>query len=201
MRTLSLMGGLAALLCTLSAAAQDAAPTGIRGTIERLDGHTLVVDARDGRQVSIALPPNVVVAAVVKRSLADIKAGDYVASTSIRGTDGRLHALEVHIFPEAMRGAGEGQRPWDLAPASLMTNATVAGIAATPQGQALKVTYKGGEAEVIVGPDVPVVGLVPGDVGLLAPGRTVFALAAKKPDGTLAAARVTVEKDGVKPPM
>jgi hypothetical protein len=101
-------------------------PTRICGTIEKLDGQTLQVKSRDGQSLVIALAPNVTIAAVVKRGLADIKAGDYVASTSVKGTDGKLHAIEVHIFPEAMRGTAEGEFPWDLVPDSLMTNATVA---------------------------------------------------------------------------
>lgn len=99
-----------------------------------------------------------------------------------------------------MRGVGEGQRPTDLAPNSLMTNATVSGVAAAPQGHMLKVSYKGGEAEVIVGPETPIVTYVPGDASLK-PGAAIFCVAQKKPDGTLTATRVTAEKDGVKPPM
>lgn len=100
-----------------------------------------------------------------------------------------------------MRGVGEGQRPTDLASDSLMTNATVSGISAAPQGQVLKVTYKGGEAEVIIAPETPIVIYVPGDTTLLKPGATIFWVAQKKADGSLSAARVTTEKDGVKPPM
>ena len=102
--------------------------------------------------------PDFAVSGVVKRSLSDIKAGDYIASTSVRERDGKLRALEVHYLPP---GAGEGQFAWDLAPDSLMTNATVAGVATAPQGQVLRVTYKGQEAEITVPPDVPVVAFVP----------------------------------------
>jgi hypothetical protein len=151
--------------------------------------------------VTIGLAPNFTVLGVAKRSLSDIKAGDYVASTSAKGADGKLHAIEIHIFPEEMRGVGEGQRPWDLVPDSLMTNATVSGLTAAPQGQVLKVAYKGGEAEVIVAPDTPIVTYVSGDAGLLKPGAAVFVIAQQKADGSLTAARVTAEKDGVKPPM
>jgi hypothetical protein len=181
--------------------ASDGTRTRIRGTVEKFDDHTLTVKSRDGQQMMIALAPDFTVQGVARRSLADIKAGDYVASTSVKGADGKLQAVEIHIFPEAMRGVAEGQQPWDLVPDSLMTNATVSGITAAPQGQVLKVTYKGGEAEVIVGPDTPIVTYVPGDPGLLKPGAAIFCIAQKKPDGTLTAARVTAEKDGVKPPM
>jgi hypothetical protein len=194
------------MLLAVPAAAQappasEGTQTRIRGTIEKFDGETLTVQSREGPQVTIGLAPNFTVVGVARRSLGDIKAGDYVASTSVKGTDGNLHALEVHIFPEAMRGTGEGQRPHDLVPNSLMTNATVSGVTAAPQGQMLKVTYKGGEAEVIVGPDTPIVTYVPGDASLLKPGAAIFCVAQKKADGSLTAARITAEKDGVKPPM
>jgi len=151
--------------------------------------------------VTITLAPNVAVAYLVKKSLSDIKAGDFVASTSMKGTDGKNHSIELRIFPEALRGAGEGQYAWDLAPESLMTNATVSGVTGAPQGQTLKVTYKGGESELVVGSETPIFGYGTGDMSLLKLGAAVFIVAQKQADGTLTAARVTAEKDGVKPPM
>jgi hypothetical protein len=205
MRQISAFAGALVALLAVSALAQNAPPDGtptrIRGTVEKLEGQTLQVKSRDGQSLVITLAPNVTIAAVVNRGLADIKAGDYVASTSVKGTDGKLHAIEVHIFPEAMRGTAEGQFPWDLVPDSLMTNATVAGITAAPQGQILKVTYKGSESEIMVSPDIPIVTYVPGDASLLKTGAAIFSIALKKADGSLTAGRVTAEKDGVKPPM
>lgn len=207
MRKFSPLIFVIALSLAVPAAAQapQGAPEGtrtrIRGTVEKLDGQNLMLKSRDGQQMTIVLAQDFTVQGVAKRTLADIKAGDYVASTSVKGADGKLHAVEIHIFPEAMRGVAEGQQPWDLVPDSIMTNATVSGITAAPQGQVLKVTFKGGEAEVIVGPDTPIVTYVPGDASLLKPGAAIFCIALKKPDGTLTAPRVTAEKDGVKPPM
>ena len=196
-------GALVALLVSPAAAqnAPDGTPTRIRGTVEKLDGQTLTVKSREGPQLTIALAPNFTVSAVVRKSLADIKTGDYVGAASLKGSDGKLHALEVLIFPEALRGTGEGERPWDLVPDSLMTNATVAGVASAAQGQVLKVAYKGGESEIIVPSGIPIVTFVPGDSSLLKRGAAIFTGALKKPDGSLAATRVTAEKDGVKPPM
>jgi hypothetical protein len=200
---LLLAGALIALLAVPGAAQQapEGTPTRIRGTVEKLDGQALTVKSREGQQLTIALAPNFTVSAIVKKSLADIKAGDFVGAASTKGTDGKLHALEVLIFPEALRGTAEGERPWDLVPDSLMTNATVAGIASAAQGQVLKVAYKGGESEIIVASDTPVVTFAPGDASLLKPGAAIFIGALKKPDGSLSAARVNAEKDGVKPPM
>jgi len=178
-----------------------AAPTRVRGTVEKLDGQTLAIKTREGPVTTIALAPNFTVNGVVKKELSDIKEGDYVGVASLKGTDGKLHALEVLIFPEAMRGTGEGHFPWDLQPESLMTNAAVAGVAAAPTGRTLKLAHKGQETEIVVGPDAPIVTFQPADASLLKPGAAVFLTAQKQPDGTLTAARVTAEKDGVKPPM
>jgi len=178
-----------------------AAPTRVRGTVEKLDGQTLAIKTREGPVTTIALAPNFTVNGVVKKELSDIKEGDYVGVASLKGTDGKLHALEVLIFPEAMRGTGEGHFPWDLQPESLMTNAAVAGVAAAPTGRTLKLAHKGQETEIVVGPEAPIVTFQPADASLLKPGAAVFLTAQKQPDGTLTAARVTAEKDGVKPPM
>jgi hypothetical protein len=179
----------------------ESTPTRIRGTVEKLDGQTLTVKSREGPELTIVLAPNFTVAFLVKKTLADVKAGDYTAATSVTGTDGKLHAKEVRIFPEARRGAGEGQYAWDLVPDSVMTNATVAGVTSAPQEGILKVTYKGGESEIVVDPDTPVFGYGAGDASLLKPGVAIFTVAQRKPDGSLSATGVTAEKDGVKPPM
>jgi hypothetical protein len=126
--------------------------------------------------------------------------GDFVAS-GVRGTDGQIHAVELRIFPESMRGIGEGQRPWDVRPEGVMTNATVGTVLQTAGGGIVHVTYKGGEPEYVVGPDVPVLAYVLADRTLLKNGAAVVAIAVKQPDGSLLTSRVTAEKDGVKPPM
>jgi hypothetical protein len=176
-------------------------PTRIRGTVDKLDGQNLMVKSRDGQTLTIELAANVAVITLVKKSVADIKAGDYVASTGVKGTDGKIHAVEVRIFPEAARGTGEGQYPWDLMPDSIMTNATVGKVDQAPQGPVLHVTFKGTESEYIVGPDVPVLANGPGDISLLKPGVAVFVIALKHEDGKLTSARLYAEKDGIKPPM
>lgn len=204
MRSKSVLATALVLLALPALAEGPAVPptqTVVRGTVEKLNGQTLVVNARDGQQVSIALLPNFTVAAVVKKTAADIKEGAYVAATSVTAADGRRHALEVHIFPEPMRGLNEGQKPWDLAPNSVMTNATVTGITGAPRGEVIKIGYKGGETEIVVEPDTPVVTFAPGDANLLQHGVTVFAIAMMRPDGSLVANSVTAEKAGVKPPM
>jgi hypothetical protein len=205
MRLRSFLPFVLLAVMTLPAAAQnppEGTPTRIRGTVEKLDGQTLMVKSRDGQSLTIALAPNFTVRGMAARTVADIKPGDFVASTSVKGADGKLRAIEVHILPDSLRGvAREGQFPWDLVPEGIMTNATAAQVTSAPQGQVMKVTYKDGEAEVTIPPGIPIVGYVAGDPGLLKPGAAVFITAQKKPDGTLTASSVTAEKDGVKPPM
>ena len=176
-------------------------PVRIRGTVEKLDGHNLTVKSRDGESVAITLADNVGIVYLVKKSMADIKSGDYLASTGIKGTDGKIHAIEVRIFPEALRGAGEGQFPWDLKPDTVMTNATAGQISNSPDGNVVTVTYKGTTSDYTIDPTTPIFTYDQGDTSLLVPGAAVFVIATKKDDGTLTAARLTAEKDGVKPPM
>ena len=205
MRTKSFLAFVLLVASAMPALTQnppEGTPTRIRGTVEKLDGQNLTVKSRDGQSLTIALAPNFTVRGVVAKTVADIKPGDFVASTSVKGPDGKLRAIEVHILPESLRGvAREGQFPWDLVPDSLMTNATAAQITSAPQGRVIKVTYKEGEAEVTIPPGIPIVGYVSGDSSLLKPGAAVFVIAQKKADGTLKASSVTAEKDGVKPPM
>jgi len=176
-------------------------PTRVAGTVDKLDGNNLTVNMKDGPAVTVLLADNAAVFGVEKRSLADIKPGDYLASGGVRGTDGKIHAVEVRIFPETLRGTGEGQRPWDVKQDGVMTNATVGTVSQSPQGGVIHVKYKEGESEYTVGPEVPIVAYVAGDRSLLKPGAAVLTIAQKKPDGSLTANRVTAEKDGVKPPM
>src|SRR5215813_7779618 len=175
--------------------------TRVAGTVDKLDGNNLTVNMKDGPAVTVLLADNAAVFGVEKRSLADIKPGDYLASGGVRGTDGKIHAVEVRIFPETLRGTGEGQRPWDAKPDGVMTNATVGTVSQSPEGGVIHVKFKEGESEFTVGPEVPILAYVAGDRTLLKPGAGVFMVAQKKPDGTLTTGRVTAEKNGVKPPM
>jgi hypothetical protein len=204
MRPFQLFIAAFAALAAASAAAQtppETTPMRVVGTVGKLDGRNLTVNPREDTPVTIALSADAAVYGVEKRTLADVKPGDFLASGGVRGIDGRIHAVEVRIFPAALRGTGEGQRPWDVKPDGVMTNATVGTVSQSGEGGVVRVTYKGGESEYIVGPEVPVLAYVPADMDLLKPGAVVQLTAQKHPDGTLTANRVTAEKDGVKPPM
>ncbi len=203
MKANALTLGLAALILAAfgsAAGAQDTAR--VRGTIERLEGPVYVVKARDGAELKVTLMDNGIVVALVKASLTDIKPGLFVGSTGMPQPDGSQKAIEVHIFPEAMRGTGEGHYPWDLQADSTMTNANVEESVASVDGQTLTLKYKTGEKKIIVTPQTVIVTYNPGDKADLKPGTKIFVAAAKKqPDGTLQAARINFGKDGLTPPM
>lgn len=191
--------GLALMLALPLAWAQETVR--VRGVIERVDGSAYVVKARNGSELKLTLAPNAGVAASVKSTLSDIKPGSFIGVAALPLPDGSQKALEVHIFHESMRGTGEGHRPWDLQPKSTMTNATVAGIAATTDGQSITLKYKDGEKRIVVPPGTVIVTYLPGSVSELKPGAAVFVpAAAKQPDGTVQAPRVMVGRD-IAPPQ
>ena len=175
-------------------------PARVRGVIEQVDGDKVVVKSRDGAEVNVAVTDKTRFQSLAKKSLADIKTADFLASTGIKGTDGKLHAIEVRIFPKAQPDGGR-QFAWDLGSGSTMTNATVGTVTKAAQGEVVHVKFKGGESEYTIGPDVPILAPVPGDKSLLKPGAAVFLAGPKAADGTVTANFMYVEKDGIKPPM
>lgn len=180
--------------------AQDK-PVRVRGTIERVEGDIYVIKAKSGNEFKLTLAANGAVAAVIRASLADAKAGSYVGIATLPQADGSQRALEVLIFPENMRGVGEGHYGWDLQPSSMMTNGNVEQTVTATDGQVLTVKYKDGEKKITVPPDVPIVTFAPGDKSELKPGASIFVSAAKpQPDGTLQAPRINVGR-GIAPPM
>ncbi len=181
--------------------APAAPPTRVRGTIAALDGNTLTVNSRDGQKMEITLTEPLAVLTVKKVELSTIAAGSYIGTATRTGADGKLTALEVLVFPEAMRGAGEGHYGWDLEPGSMMTNGTVKGAVTAAAGRELSIGFKDSANTVYVPPGVPVVTFAPAERADLKPGAPLFVAAAKSAEGKLTAGRVIVGKDGVAPPM
>jgi hypothetical protein len=174
----------------------------IRGTIEKVDGAVYVVKNRDGAEVKLSVIDPQLYVAIVKSTMADIKPGMFVGATGMTQPDGNQKAIEVHIFPESMRGTGEGHYDWDLKPNTKMTNANVEQTVAGVDGPVLSVKYKDGEKKILVTPETAVVTYVVGDKSDLKPGIKIFVGAAKKgADGTWTTPRVTYGKDGLTPPM
>jgi hypothetical protein len=198
---LRVLGMIALLLApAVQALAQDP-PVRVRGTIDRVDGDTYIVKARGGAELKVKLAEKATVVALLKASLTDIKQGSYIGVTGMPQADGSQKALEVHIFPEAMRGTGDGHRPWDLQASSTMTNGNVEQTDAGTDGQSVTIKYKDGEKKFTVPADTPIVVYVPGEKSELKPGASIFIAAAiKQPDGSLQAPRVNVGR-GVAPPM
>jgi hypothetical protein len=145
---------------------------------------------------------NVAVRGVIKASLSDIKQDSFIGVTGMPQADGSQKAVEIHIFPEALRGAGEGHRPWDLMPKSTMTNATVAQMVKGVEGNEITLKYKDGEKKIVVVPNTTIVTYVPADKSKLKPGAKIFIAAAnKREDGMLEAATISVGRDSITPPM
>lgn len=243
MRRLKLAAGLSAVLLALPAVADPAPPPSapppgapspgapppppqrMKGTIAAYDQATqmLSLTTADHKTLSIGLKPNTRVVYDQRRKLADIKAGEFVGVGALKGADGKLRAQQVVVFPDAMRGMGEGQYPMgDPTANRLMTNASVVEVAgATTAAGSLKLNYKGavaspdgtcsghagapgaagctGSADIAIARGVPIIGMVVGDASLLIPGAAISALVVTQPDGTLMSPALTVEKDGVKP--
>jgi hypothetical protein len=186
---------------SIFAFAQQTSPSRVRGTIESIDGETLMVKSRSGEDVKLTMTADIRVVGIVKIALSDIKVGSFIGATTVPGPDGGNNAVEVHVFPEDMRGTGEGSRPYDLKPNSSMTNATVADSVVGNDGHTLLIKYKDGEKKVTVGPDTPVVTYVPAGKSDLKPGAKVIAFMKKLPDGSFETNRVSVGRDGLTPPM
>jgi hypothetical protein len=182
--------------------AQAAENVRVRGTIVGLEGSTLTVKTREGPNTAVALKPGWRVAGIAKASVEDIKPGDFVGIASLPTAAGGDGAVEVLVFPPAMKGTGEGSYPWDLKPKSSMTNATVANAVNGVDGRTLDLSYSGGKEKKISIPDgIPIVTFGPATEADLKPGATVFVPAQRGDDGALAAGFVAVGTNGVDPPM
>jgi ribosome maturation factor RimP len=194
-----LAGTLVAITTGLSAHAAD--QVRVRGTVESLDGSTLSVKTREGTEAKIMLKEGWKVSSVAKASMDDIKPGDFVGIASLPTADGGDGALEVLIFPAALKGTGEGSYSWDLKPNSSMTNATVADAVKSVNGRTVTVTYKGKEKKIAIPDGTPVVTFASAEVSDLKSGATVFIPSEKAADGSMSTSRVVVGTNGVVPPM
>ena len=196
-RTLA-VAGFALICIAMPVSAQETVR--IRGTIEKVDGPVYVVKNRDGAEMKVTISDPGLYVAIVKSTMADIKPGMFVGATGMTQPDGSQKAIEVHIFPESMRGTGEGHYDWDLKPQSKMTNGNVEQSVAAVDGPVLSVKYKDGEKKLLVTPETVVVAYVPGNKDELKPGTKIFVAAAKKqPDGTLQTSRITYGRNGAGP--
>ncbi len=195
------LAAFGALLAASMAAAQTPEVVRVRGTIEAADGQTLNVKGRDGTPVKMTVTDKTGLLTVDRKSLADVKQGVFVGITAMPQPDGTQKAVEIHIFPETMRGMNEGHRPWDLMPNSTMTNANIESAVADVSGQKLVLKYKDGEKTFTVPADVAVVMFAPATKADLKPNEKIFSAAKKQADGTFEAQFIVVGHNGVNPPM
>jgi hypothetical protein len=191
----------ATAIAVTTASAQQPQTQRVKGTIEKIDGNTLLIKSPDGAPITLTLADNAIVVGVVKATVADIKEGSYIGSGALPQPDGTQKAVEVHIFAESQRGTGDGHRGnWDGAPNGTMTNGAVGQAVSGVEGPVITVKYKDGEKKIIVGPNVPIVRYEVGEKSELKPGAAInVAAAAKKPDGTFTTARINVGRGGVTP--
>ena len=178
-------------------------PVRVRGTVASLTGQTLVVNGKNGQKYTVMLAPDTRVAGVTVIGIDAIKPNSFIGTAAEPGPNGSLRATEVHVFPESMRGAGEGHRAWDTSKTSSMTNGNVAtvGKGKAGKGRTLVVDYKGGQQTVVVPANVPIVAFAPATLALVKPGAHVFAITTPGTGGALAAASLAVGVDGTVPPM
>src|SRR6266481_6798665 len=194
-------GALISMALVCAPASADEEPVRVRGAVASLEGSKLVVRAKDGKDVTVNLADNFAALAVVKSSMAEIKEGTFIGTATVTQPDSSLRSLEVVVFPDKMRGTGEGHYPWDLGSSSMMTNATVANAVKGVAGQTVTLTYRGVEKKIDIPANVPVVSLVPASKNEIKPGAIVFVPTQRQSDGSLQGAAVLFGKDGVVPPM
>ena len=195
----------ATAITVTTVAAQQPQTQRVRGTIEKVEGNTLLVKSSSGAPVTLMLADNAVIVGVLKATVADIKEGSYIGSGAMPQPDGTQKAVEVHIFAESQRGTGDGHRPdWDGSPygagIGTMTNGAVGQAVSSVDGPVITVKYKDGEKKIVVTPSASIVRYEVGDRGEIKPGAAInVAAATKKPDGTFTAARVNVGRNGLVP--
>ena len=192
---------LLSFFISITTFAQNApSPIRLRGVIEQVDAQSITIKERRGEIIKIAMPPNLNITEVYPIKMSDIQENSFIGTATMRSSSGRLEALEVLVFPESMRGTGEGHYAWDLMPGSMMTNASVSQLKTIGSGRELKLDYKGGSQVVYVPESAPIVTFRPGSSALLvSQANAIFTVIEK--DGQVTLLRITVGKDGFKPPM
>ena len=189
------------LLATHSVLAQPSgSPARLRGKVDSVSGDTVQITLRSGDKASAKLSANTHILWLTKAKLSEVGKGSYVGTAAVAQPDGSLKALELQVFPESMRGVGEGTRDWDLGAGSSMTNGTVGSVVAA-KGHTITITYNGGEKHVLVPDNVPVVTYSPADRAALKPGANILVNGMRAADGTVTAISISVGKNGLVPPM
>jgi hypothetical protein len=200
-KTIGLAAVLAAVIALPALAQAPAGPAHIRGQVQSLTGDTLVIAQKTGAPITVKLAPNWLLVVVKPIGVDAIQPGSFIGTTEVDTPDGSGQSLEVHVFPPGVK-LGEGHYPWDLQPHSMMTNGTVGTVKAGANGRELDVAFPSGSRHIVVPADVPIVLMTfSPDHSLVKPGAGVFLIGAPQPDGTYAAANLTIGENGAPPPM
>ena len=184
----------------LATAALAAPPPRTRGTVQSVNGDELTLDTRGGQKIEVKMTPETRIMSATQAQFNDIKPDSFVGVTAAPEQGGKLKALEVHVFAPSLRGTGEGHYDWDLGPSTSMTNGAVGALAGT-QGRTMTVNYKGGDKQIDVPEDTPIVAMAPADKSVIKPGAHVLVLGNKGADGAVSAGALVVGVNGVTPPM
>ena len=192
---------LLSVLLTVASIAGAQTPARVRGIITAIEGNLLSVKSREGKDLKIEIAPDAVFSYVKALSLDEVKPGRPLGTSAVAGPEGKIVALELHLFPAGRPVPGEGHRPWDLAPGSTMTNGMVTAMADAGEGRELTLSYKDGAQRVVVPANIPIVTSQAGDRSLLVVGEYVFIAVTVAADGRMSAQRLLVGKDGVRPPQ
>ena len=192
---------LLSILLIIAGAAAAQTQTRVRGTITAIDGNMISVKSREGKDLRIEIAPDAAFGYMRKLTLDEVKPGTPLGTSAVAGPDGKLVALELHLFPVGRPVPSEGHRPWDLAPNSTMTNGMVTAMGETGNGRELTLSYKDGSQRVVVPANIPVVTAQAGDRALLVVGEYAYIAATIGADGKITAQRIQVTKDGVRPPQ
>ena len=176
-------------------------PARVRGTITAIDGNVLMVKSREGKDLRIEIAPGATYSYMKRLSLDDVKPGTALGTSAVTGPEGKIVALELHLFAAGRPARNEGHRPWDLQPNSTMTNGTVSAVAVAGKGRELTLAYKDGTQRVVVPAGIPIVTSQAGDRSLLVVGEYAFIAVTVAADGRMTAQRLQVGKDGVRPPQ
>lgn len=201
MRNLPLFTIVFASILAVGAAQAQQGGTRLRGEVEAVNGSVLTLKTADGREARVALAPGFSTGGVVPAKASDIAKGAFIGVGAKPQPDGTLLAVQVFIFPEAMRGTGEGHRPWAVLPDATMTNATVAETVSRVDGANLVLSYPGGEQKVAITPEATILMAAPAEASELKPGAQIAMTASRQADGSYSTSRVTVAKGGAKLPF
>jgi len=192
---------LLSILLTFAGTAAAQTQARIRGTITGVDGNMLSVKSREGKDLRMEIAPDATYSYMKKLGLDDVKPGTPLGTSAVTGPDGKIVALELHLFAAGRPVPNEGHRPWDLQPNSTMTNGTVSAVVVAGNGRELTLAYKEGTQRVVVPADIPIVTSQAGDRSLLVVGEYAFIAATVAADGKITAQRLQISKDGVRPPQ